>query len=360
MKPLGYHLSSILVLSVAVALTHARAQERGSQERDGFGVRLQAPAMSFLWDDVRKELVTSASWRNRRDKNTSSPMVVAYDMTSGETHFIDILRDFPGAEYVNVNGIAISPDGSVLVACDLGFPDAIREGNWDRLLLYDEHSGLTRNLDAYPYDVTAVAMDQQGNIYVLGIHTSERSSEESYPLIVKYDAFGHTTQGMLPRSLFSEFDDPTRLDLGWNAAFSVAALSVDEETVRAYLPTVGEVIVLDHDGNIQKRINVAEKLSALARAGGYQGFAVDESRFSPSGDLWLEGFLGNPRYRGDARDFMVRVTETGKLEAPYPQDIGNEPTSHIPRLIGFTQSNEPVAYSEDGSPNVILIQKNPY
>jgi hypothetical protein len=61
----------------------------------------------------------------------------------------------------------------------------------ERLLLYNNQSILITSLTAARYDVGAV--DKERNIYVVGIEDGERSSKESYPLIVKYDSHKHTS-----------------------------------------------------------------------------------------------------------------------------------------------------------------------
>jgi hypothetical protein len=51
------------------------------------------------------------------------------------------------------------------------------------------------------------------------------------------------------------------------------------------------MIVLNQAGEIQTRVNVANKLSEFAQTKGYKTFYVDGDDFSPAGDLWLVGHL---------------------------------------------------------------------
>ena len=129
-----------------------------------------------------------------------------YNVASGEKRSIDVLKEFPNARYAYVKGLASGPEGSVLLVCEVNLDD--RDYTGDRLLVYDNHSTLMMNLTTADYDVGAVAMDKQRNIYLVGTHDAESSSDESYPLLIKYDSQGHITLETLSRSLFANLDDP--------------------------------------------------------------------------------------------------------------------------------------------------------
>jgi hypothetical protein len=183
-----------LNLTLAIVPAYTQQQEQNSQERNSFRVRLETPGGSSLWDDSRSELIVGNS---HRQGDRSTARVDIYNVVSGEKRSIDILKEFPNARYVYVEGLAVSPEGSILVACEVDSNEAAFAG--DRLLLYDRHSALTTSLLAGDYDVGAVALDRQSNMYILGSHDGELSSKEPYPLLVKYDSYGHITSRMLPR-----------------------------------------------------------------------------------------------------------------------------------------------------------------
>jgi hypothetical protein len=229
----------------------------------------------------------------------------------------------------------------------------------DRLLLYDNHSALTTNLLTADYDVGAVALDKLGNAYVVGNHDDELSSEESYPLLVIYDSYGHITLETLPRSLFSNVDDPVGDGIG-DIHSGATRITVNEKAIGVYLAPVNEMIILNHRGEIQSRVNIASRLSEFAKANGYNSLYVNWDEFSPSGDLWFAGRLrdaeGNPAVPRPFRNFVVRLTSEGELQVP-SNKVGEEPPgTYLPQLIGFTQSNEPVAFLHQGS-GYFIVQK---
>ena len=165
----------------------------------------------------------------------------------------------------------------------------------------------------------------------------------------------------LPRSLFEDVEDPVGDGLG-SLRDGVTRVAVSEKAIHVYLAPAREMIVLNQAGEIQSRINIASTLSQFAKTKGYKDFYVDGDEFSPPGDLWLVGHLEEPADSSSdllpARNFVVRVTPEGQLQVPYPH-VGDEPPGHyLPQLIGFTQSNEPVASVTER--DSILVQKSPY
>jgi hypothetical protein len=355
MKPLVLFLSA--ALSLILSSVPADAQDQNPQAKNGFRIRVEAPGAWTLWNDSRSELVNSGNQSRQGERTTA--FVNIYNVASGEKRSIDILKEFPNARYVDVTGLASGPDGAVLVVCDVNLDDRTFTGN--RLLEYDNHSMLVVNLTTADHDVGAAAMDKQGNIYLLGTHDGERSSEESYPMLVKYDSQGHITLEALSRSLFANINDPTGdgIDEPHSGRTRVA---VSEKAIHVYLAPASEMVVLNQSGEIQKRVNVASKLSEFAQTKGYTAFYVDGDEFSPSGDLWFVGHLEEPSDSSSdllpARNFVVRLTPEGRLQVPYAQ-VGEEPPGYyLPHLVGFTQSNEPVASVEER--DSILVQKSPY
>jgi hypothetical protein len=350
-------LSAALNLTLVTFPALPQQQPRNLPERNGFRVRVETPGDWSLWDDSRNELIIGGS-HLRGEQPTA--LVNIYNVLSGEKRSLDILKEFPDAQYVYVEGLADGPEGSVLVTCEVSSNDNAFAG--DRLLMYDSHSGLTANVLATGYDVGAAALDTKGNIYVVGLHENEVSSKESYPLIVEYDAYGHTNLEMLPRSLFPDVDDPVGDGLGDHLR-GATRIAVSEKAIHVYLAPAGEMILLNRSGKIQTRINVASKLSEFAKTKGYKAVYVNWDEFSPSGDLWFVGHLVEPSESASvslpSRNLVVRLTPEGQPQVPY-KDVGEEAPGHyLPKLIGFTQSNEPVG-SSPGEPNYLLVQKGPY
>jgi len=344
-------------LSLILSTVPAYAQDQSDFAKNAFRVRVEALGSWTLWDDSHSELINSAYQPRQGDRTT--PLVNIYNVASGEKRSIDILKEFPNARYIYVNSLASGPDGSVLAVCEVGSDNQSYTG--DRLLVYDSHSTQVMNLTSADYDVGGVAMDKRGDIYFVGRHDGENSSDESYPLLVKYDPQGKIALETLPRSLFEDVEDPVGDGLGGRRD-GVTRVAVSEKAIHVYLAPAREMIVLNQSGELQTRVNVASRLSEFAKTKGYKDFYVDGDECSPSGDLWFVGHLEQPVDSSSdllpARNFIVRLTPEGRLQVPYPH-VGEEPSGqYLPRLIGFTQSNEPVALvTARGS---ILVKKSPY
>jgi hypothetical protein len=352
----------VVVLCAALGLTlpcvAADSQDQNPQPENGFRVRVAVPGGWSLWNDSRSELIRVAYQRDQGDR--IAPLVNIYNVVSGERRSIDVLKEFPNARRVYIYGLAGGPEGSVLLAGEVESNEGAFAGG--KLLVYDNHSTLLMNLTAADYDVGAVAMDKQRNIYLVGTHDGECSSDESYPLVVKYDSQGHITLETLPRSLFANVDDPTGLDGNSYPHSGTTRIGVSEKSVHVYLAPVSEMVVLNQAGEIQKRVNVSSKLSEFAKTKGYKEFYVHGDEFSPSGDLWIVGVLDelsdSTSVSPPARNFVVRLTPEGQLQVPYAH-VGEEPPGYyLPDLIGFTQLNEPVGSVR--ARDSVLVQKNPY
>ena len=348
-----------LILGLGADPTYPQQQDQNPQGRSGFSVRVDPSNSWSLWDDTRNELIVSAG-SSQQEADRIGPLVNIYNVVSGEKRSIDIQKDFPSARYINVDALAVGPGGSIVIACEVSLNSRSFAG--DRVLLYDNHSALRLNLIAADYNVSALATDERGDIYLVGAHDEERSSDESYPLLVKYSSKGKVVLQALPRSLFADVDDPSGDRLG-EPRRGTTRVAVNKEAIHVYLAPTSEMIALSQAGQIRTRVNVTGKLSEFARLKGYKNFYVDGDEFSPSGDLWLVGHLeeqleSNPASL-PARNFVVRLTPEGQLEVPY-QHVGDEPAGYyFPKLIGFTQSNEPVQLSDPTS-GYLFVQKGPY
>lgn len=348
-----------LILGLGADPTYPQQQDQNPQARSGFSVRVDPSNSWSLWDDTRNELIVSAG-SSQQEADRIGPLVNIYNVVSGEKRSIDIQKDFPSARYINVDALAVGPGGSIVIACEVSLNSRSFAG--DRVLLYDNHSALRLNLIAADYNVSALATDERGDIYLVGAHDEERSSDESYPLLVKYSSKGKVVLQALARSLFADVDDPSGDRLG-EPRRGTTRVAVNKEAIHVYLAPTSEMIALSQAGQIRTRVNVTGKLSEFARLKGYKNFYVDGDEFSPSGDLWLVGHLEevveNNSASLPARNFVVRLTPEGQLEVPY-QHVGDEPAGYyLPKLIGFTQSNEPVQLSDPTS-GYLFVQKGPY
>jgi hypothetical protein len=353
----------LLALSLTPCFTCVLASADKQQDSSG-KTELRVPTDLIgiwqVWDDARSEFVSFGTYQRR--KTSATPLVRIYNVLSGEKRSIDVFKDFPNASYVAVEAFAVARDGSIVLACEVGGITP------ERILVYDKNLALVRNLSAERYGIGAVAMDEDQSIFILGTREYEYSSQEAYPLIVKYDSYGKVTQEMLPRSLFSRFFDPTQGRINDSVLYpsfvgSNALLRVNGKEISVYLPAAGALIVLDYSGKIQRLAYAADALSEFTRSRGYKALQVNSNYLSPTGDLWLEGLISEP-LDGPGRSttysqFLVRFTPQGQLQTVNERSSRDQ-RSALPfsRLIGFTVSNEPVMYFPGDT--TLLIQKKPF
>jgi hypothetical protein len=352
-------LGFALTLSVAIAVAHPRRQLRATRTDDDIFIQTDGPAESHAhmkWNGARNEFVSYGGYEHQQ--SSPLPLIDIYPV-SGQKRSVDVLANFPFARSVSIDSLTVGADGSVLVACSLNISRHASE----RILLFDRRGALVKNLSAVLDKIGAVAMDGQGKMFALGRVGGERSSHDSHPLIVGYDQSGHLAEKMLPRELFADTDDPVGDALG-DLLHGGSRMTITNEAVEVYLAPVGELIVLSRRGEIRTRVSVTILLSEFAEANGYKAVYVDQDEFSPSGGLWLVGHFEEPQRDSGAShptsNFVVRLTKEGGLQTPY-EHVGQESPGHyLPSLIGFTQSNEPVAFLWDEFPDEIHLRRNPY
>ena len=99
-------------------------------------------------------------------------------------------------------------------------------------------------------------------------------------MLVKYDS-QHITLEALSRSLFANINDPTGVMESENLTAEARAWALARRSY-VYLAPESEMVVLNQAGEIQKRVNVASKLSEFAKTKGYKDFYVDGDEFSLS------------------------------------------------------------------------------
>lgn len=357
MKAFVRLLSASLNLVFIALPAFTQQPQQNEKATNSFRVQVETLGGWFLWDDSRNELIMSSS-HQRWERPPSLANV--YNVRTGEKRSLDIPKEFPSDGNVYVGGLASGPGGSILITCEVQTNDDTFPG--DRLLLYDDQSKLVANLLAAGYDVGATAMDKNGNIFIAGFHENEASSKESYPLLVKYDRTGHVAMKAVPRSLFSDVDDPVGDGLG-DPHKGATRITANEKGIYVYLAPASQMIALNATGKILARVNVEEKLSEFAHRNAYKTFYVNWDDFSPTGDLWLVGYLEETSENTSgllgAQSFVVRLTPEGRLELPY-KEISKAGADHnLPRLIGFSQSNVPVGAFPEAT-NYLLVQKDPY
>jgi hypothetical protein len=304
---------------------------------------VQIPMNSFLrWNDAMNEVVLF------RDQHSRSEIPLEiYNMTTGAKRSIDILKDFPQSSQVIISNVAVGSDGTIVVVCRLQSSGAPLK---DLILSYGPSLTLDKIWDVAPYEPSAVAIDEQGNVYSVGTRYDDKTAGQSYPILVVYDSEGHVKKEMLARSSFPSTADPVRD----THQMGFVTIRVTDTRIFLYLPSEHDVLTLDKDGKILKQVDVYEVYHHLISEKGYMNFFVREDYFSSLGELWSGLILRAPsaassKKPADYTSIIVQLTEAGQAV------VQNEEEDHFSvRLAGVTPSNEPVALHIDPSGTAAL------
>ncbi len=305
------------------------------------GVRMPTTDF-FRWNDAMNEVVLYRDQASRSE----IPLEV-YDMRTGAKRTIDILKDFPQSSKVIIANVAVGADGTIVVVCRL----QSSSGGLlkDLILSFGPSLTLDKIWDVAPYEPSAVAVDEQGNVYSVGTRYDEKTAGQSYPILVVYDSEGRVKKEMLPRSTFPSEVDPVRD----THQMGPVTLRVTDTRIFLYLPSVHDVLALDKDGKILKQVDAYEVYQRLTREEGYTNFFVREDYFSSLGDLWSGLILRAPSASSGKTvvytSVIVKLTEAGQAE------VQNAEQGHFSvRLAGVMPSNEPVILHIDAPGSGVL------
>ena len=294
------------------------------------------------WNEAMNEVVLY------RDQDSTSEIALEiYDTTTGAERTINILKDFPQSSAVIIANVAVGADGRIVVVCRL----QSSSGGLlkDLILSYGPSLTLDKVWDVAPYEPSAVAVDEQGNVYSVGTRYDEKSAGQSYPILVMYGSEGRVRKEMLPRSTFPSEIDPVR-DI---QQMGFVTIRVTDTRIFLYLPSVHDVLTLDKDGKILKQVDAYEIYQRLAREKGYTDFFARDDYFSSHGDLWSGLILRPPsassEKTGVYTSVIVQLTKAGQAE------VQNEEEDHFSlRLAGVMPSNEPVILHIDAPGSGVL------
>jgi hypothetical protein len=211
------------------------------------------PPTGFVkWDDTTNEVVVY------RDQHSRSEIPLeVYDALTSAKRSLSVLKDFPQASQAFISNVGVGPGGTIVVICRLVTPGSTRLK--DLILSYGPSLTLEKVWDVAPYEPSAIAVDEQDNVYSLGTRYDEPASGLSYPILVVYDSQGRIKKEMLPRSVFPAITDPV-MD---NQKMGFVTIRVTDTRIFLYLPSVHDMLTLDRDGKILKQVDVREVYQRL-------------------------------------------------------------------------------------------------
>ena len=318
----SYSVLFLLLLAAPIGL----AQELSKSG----GAGVQIPMNAFVrWDEAMNEFV---AFRN----TSSSPeySLEIYDAT-GNKRTVDILKDFPQAMGATIVNVAFGPNGEILVVCRLRSSNSLLLKQL--ILTYSPSLTLEKVWDVAPYDPTAIAVDQQGNVYSLGTTYTEKNPSESYPMLIEYDPNGHIKNEFLPRSTFSSVDDP----VSNSKKMGFVAMKATDSRIFIYLPVAKAMLTLDTSGKILKQFEVSDTFQRLTYEKGYAKFDVHEDYISAQGKLWLGLMLRNPPPSTQSSPNFISLIVEVDADGQATVHHAEEGTFSM-RLAGLNSLNEPL------------------
>jgi hypothetical protein len=314
-----------LLLTGSIYFPQAPDKQSGSEVR--------IPMNAFIrWDESMNQFIAF----RRTDSNPETSLEI-YDATTGSKRAINILKDFPQASTASVTNVAVAPSGEILVVCRLR--PASSKVLKQLILTYSSSLALEKVWDVAPYDPEAIAVDQQGNVYSLGTTYTEKSPNESYPMLVEYDSVGRIKNQFLPRSTFPSVDDPVVN----SKKMGFVAIHVSDSQIFVYLPATRTMLTLDKSGKILKQFDVSKLYQQVARDKGFASFDVHEDYISAQGELWVGLMLRNPPPSTQSSpgfiSLIVEVSADGQASVRHAEE-----GTFTTRLVGLTSSNEPMVF----------------
>ncbi|RMG48741.1 MAG: hypothetical protein D6723_14790 [Acidobacteria bacterium] len=152
---------------------------------------------------------------------------------------------------MSVGDVALTSEGSILVAVTM----RRAENEYASALLEYARSGdMKRIIKTDPFVVKKMALDSEGNIWVLGYDWQQMEISFDWPMIRRLSPDGVWLTSALPRSFFSEDSAPLNI-AGPGVVVSDIYFDILEDRMYVWLPGVNRLITLDLAGRILQVVN---------------------------------------------------------------------------------------------------------
>ena len=189
---------------------------------------LESMQYAFKWDSAQEMLIL---YRSVTSPNEAA--VRAYGSKTAPALTTYPLRDFPGAQGLNIWSVAGMPDGGVAVAGIINYGGH----QIKQVLLQYDNLGVLRQLwDVFPRHEHEIAVDREGNIYSLAEQVDAR--EDNYSLMVKYSPTAKVVVEFLPARLFPGGSDVVSA----NPTTGVHQMFINGDELYLYLATTKETL----------------------------------------------------------------------------------------------------------------------
>ncbi len=166
------------------------------------------------------------------------PLIFIYDWRGHLVRQIAPMGSFPGAEVMSVGDVVLTSGGSILVAVTV----RRTENEYASALLeYVQSGDLRRIIKADPFVVKKMALDSDGNIWVLGYDWQQMGIGFDWPMIRQLSPDGVWLTSALLRSFFPENSTPLNI-AGPGVVVSDIYFDILKDSMYVWLPGVNQLI----------------------------------------------------------------------------------------------------------------------
>ncbi len=286
-----------LLIAIAVLCYQPRCAPQGFQVDSS--IMDARGGYSTKWDSIQDRLLIY------RDTTASADPAARIFKNDGTSISIYPLMDLPESWYIDVWGVAATPEGGVVLAAIVGYsPRAVKPPQLKSLLLtYDEAGKLTKVWHVNPYHHHLVAVDRAGNVFALG----DSNLNAPYPLVVKYSPTGTVLREFLSSAIFPNGD----------AALSNGSPSGDSdmfmrgEQLFAWIGSTQDLFRFSLAGDLLGRTSLTNALNGLAAATGNDHTRVRFLTTADQGEVIAQVQLWPKRATDPVRSVMIGVSADG-------------------------------------------------
>lgn len=189
----------------------------------------------------------------------SSPTIKGYLAGRALTVYLSPMQNLGGWEKGYLNDIAVSPTGEVVLLTTVVKNDNASKKVSQLLLVYDASGQLERRVDCAPYEYSAIAVDDHGELFAFGYKIGATTGED-FPMVIKLSLRGEVLGGFHARSLHNLEADPTS-----TIPFGPPKLFVRDNRVGLWVGNTGDLFEYDFgvEPRLVRHISLKEQLLVL-------------------------------------------------------------------------------------------------
>jgi len=300
------------------------------------------PGFQVEWDSESQRMI---AYRDTSEPACPSVRVLS---SSGSNVTLYPLKDFPGANYIDIWAVTGSATGEVIISATLGYgPRNTRPIPIKSLLLsYDATGTLRKVWNVDPYLHHHVAADSVGNVFALG--EKGGASGGDYPLLIKYSPTGEVLGETLSTGLFSSKDAVVVS----GSPNGEAKIFIKKDHLLVWIAATQELFTFSLDGVLLSRSSFSSAIQQMVDLSGGTRVRVLEVGVDSNQGIVFQVLL-RQKLPAKAKVALARVTPDGSFENWI------EPSSDgdVHRFLGLTADDKNV-FLEKVSQKTVAIDLN--